>query len=490
MHSGLLLGICVVWSAAGAAAAQAIPPDEFIWDSGAYFPPSLATFQVTNTIIEVPAVVRDRAETPVTGLPREAFLLFDNGKPQTISSFLALGGASHSTSPSAIRDTAAVPGAEPSYVVLFLDDINGAAGPILFGRDAAIKFVRAGLDPDERVAIFTSSKGLVVDFTNNSEKLLSALEAVGSSARTPLGSGAAAKFLDEMRSNSTVRQVEFAVRHLREMPGRRTLLVATVGFGPIPGPGALTLVFQEKIEKIIAAASASRVIVNALSTAGVGGGFGRQSDWLVMLSYGTGGRFLHNTNDLVTGYRQLTQPPAAYVLTFSPDGIKPDGSLHRLKVKLSDQPRLSIDARSGYRAPGGEASSEEKKARRLDEAVMGAEQLTELPLQMKAEPGTGSVKVSLHVPVDTMVFRQISGRHVERLLIVTVLFDADNHFLTGVEGVMQLQLKDDTLKHLRRDGLDPFLAIQAPAGAYRLRQVVQDVGSGRIAAADRVVEIR
>jgi hypothetical protein len=55
---------------------------------------------------------------------------------------------------------------------------------------------------------------------------------------------------------------------------------------------------------------------------------------------------------------------------------------------------------------------------------------------------------------------------------------------------MDLRLKGPTLKQLLAQGLDAKLSIQAPAGTYRVRQVVQEAVSGRIGALSRSVEIR
>jgi VWFA-related protein len=69
------------------------------------------------------------------------------------------------------------------------------------------------------------------------------------------------------------------------------------------------------------------------------------------LADGTGGTFFHNSNDLDTGLRDLVAAPEhLYLIDISPDNLKPDGSYHRLKVKVN-QPGLEIQARHGYSIP-------------------------------------------------------------------------------------------------------------------------------------------
>jgi VWFA-related protein len=70
------------------------------------------------------------------------------------------------------------------------------------------------------------------------------------------------------------------------------------------------------------------------------------------LADGTGGgTFLHNRNDLEGGVESLAQGPEyLYLLEFSPEKFKPDGSYHRLKVEVN-QDGLQVQARRGYFAP-------------------------------------------------------------------------------------------------------------------------------------------
>jgi VWFA-related protein len=69
------------------------------------------------------------------------------------------------------------------------------------------------------------------------------------------------------------------------------------------------------------------------------------------LAEGTGGTFFHNSNDLEGGFKKLTEAPEyVYVLEFSPQNIKANGSYHNLKVKVRPE-GLKLQARRGYYAP-------------------------------------------------------------------------------------------------------------------------------------------
>jgi hypothetical protein len=117
--------------------------------------------------------------------------------------------------------------------------------------------------------------------------------------------------------------------------------------------------------------------------------------------------------------------------------------------------------------------------------------LAEIPIVLTANASDpGSLKVAVHVDAAKLPYKNISGRHTERLVFVTALFDESNRFLSGVEGVMQLQLKDETLQKVSAHGFDARFSISAAAGQYRVRQVVQEIEGGRVASVNRAVEIR
>jgi len=91
----------------------------------------------------------------------------------------------------------------------------------------------------------------------------------------------------------------------------------------------------------------------------------------------------------------------------------------------------------------------------------------------------------------SLYFKKLGDkRHAERVIFVTALFDMQGHFLGGMEGVMDLTLKDATHTQIAHDGVSAKATLQAPPGTYRLREVMQEVVGGRISATSRAVEIR
>jgi VWFA-related protein len=163
----------------------------------------------------------------------------------------------------------------------------------------------------------------------------------------------------------TLATIKEFVRRMAKMPGQRTLILVSPGFVSIT-PEALGWESQ-----IMDLAVQSNVTINALDARGLytgvtdirerGGGqiidpthlaaMQRAEDVMSELADGTGGAFFHNSNDLGAGFKSLTDAPeVVYVLELSADGVKPDGSYHRLKVNV-DREGMRLQARQGYLAP-------------------------------------------------------------------------------------------------------------------------------------------
>lgn len=327
--------------------------------------------------------------------------------------------------------------------------------------------------------------------------------------------------MSEQFSDDTLGIISDVILHLSKMPGKRMLVLASSGFmTQTNGP-------KHYQEKVIEAALRTRIVINSLDANGLwaappGGDITEQTnrvkggllgayqdrlddmqkavndDPLVAMAVGTGGRFFHNSNDLGRGFRELAMAPeVSYVLGFTPESTKTDGAFHDLKVKLVSGRGLSVEARRGYFAPSPPTKAEidsAEKLERLDHRVLSDDKVADVNADIatqteKLENGAAALKVAIHVDVRGLPFQTRNQRHVERLIFITALFDAENRFLAGVEQVMDLSLKDATLAQLSSAGLTANFSMQPPAGTYRLREVVQETGGGHIAALNRTVEI-
>jgi VWFA-related protein len=147
--------------------------------------PSPFKVQVQRNMVLVRAIVRDAKGLPVSGLKKEDFRLFDNGKPQEIDQFAV--ESSNGNPAVAVK----VPEEEPTgeersarppedsiprnYQALYFDDVQMQFEDIAHGRDAAERYLAATLTPAGRVGIFTSSGQGALDFTDDRSQIHAAL---------------------------------------------------------------------------------------------------------------------------------------------------------------------------------------------------------------------------------------------------------------------------------------------------------------------------
>ncbi len=214
-----------------------------------------------------------------------------------------------------------------------------------------------------------------------------------------------------------------------------------------------------------------------------------------VLASSTGGKFFQNSNDLEGGLVQIALlPEVTYALSFSPADLKENGEYHNLSVKLAGRRGLSISARPGYFAQTHDKGSPAAKFEKLNKEVMASDTLAEVGTDLTTESGalsTGepALKVKVHVNGRSLLFKKENTWRAERLIFITALFDLQGHYLSGVETIMDMMLKNTSVTQISSEGVDAKSAVQAPPGTYILREVVQEVVGGRLAASSRKVEI-
>lgn len=164
---------------------------------------------------------------------------------------------------------------------------------------------------------------------------------------------------------STLATTSEIVRSMAKLQGQRTLILVSPGFPAIEQES------RTMESRLIDLAAESNVTISALDARGLyttalvasddthvvpvqsrsefhASAMKANENVMAELADGTGGTFFHNSNDLDAGFKSLTEAPEViYVLELSLDNIKPDGSYHRLKVKVNRE-GVDVQARRGY----------------------------------------------------------------------------------------------------------------------------------------------
>lgn len=308
--------------------------------------------------------------------------------------------------------------------------------------------------------------------------------------------------------------VKDVVRRISVMPGQRVVVLTS--------PGFLVLTDNRSEEsEVLERAVHSNVIINALDARGlyadnplgdiskptysplaatVKAQYEREAsrlsaDVMAELAAGTGGLFYQNSNDLERGFRRLASAPEfLYVLGFSPQNLKLDGSFHRLKVTLRGGQKLEVQARRGYYAPTHALDPVDTAKEEIAEAVYSQEEVRELPVELhtqffKATDTDAKLAVLAHFDLKHLPFQKANGRNNNELTIVTALFDRNGNYLQGIRKNLTLHLRDETLANRLDSGLTVKTSFDVKPGNYLVRLVVRDAEGQQMAAESGAVEI-
>ncbi len=302
------------------------------------------------------------------------------------------------------------------------------------------------------------------------------------------------------------------------MPGSRVLLLASSGFF------AETL--EQRQQAVIDHAIHAGVVINALDSKGLYaeappgcrpgdpnpakcmiGGRSFQAETVALgdrlmlvnsamadLAQGTGGEFFHNNNDLHAGLRQLGAPTEViYHMSFRPEGVTPDGSFHKLKVKLAHTSNYDVAARPGYFAPSDKPRDDPRS--KLERAVMASDTIDEFPAGLAVQigrlsPTQRTLAVVVRIDVSKLPFASAGDRKRDLIAFISAILDSQGKIVTAKEGAMDLALKQETYDRLVKTDLNAELSFQVPPGVYALREVVLDAVGGKLSAATHSIDLR
>jgi hypothetical protein len=312
--------------------------------------------------------------------------------------------------------------------------------------------------------------------------------------------------------------VQDLARRLAAMPGNRSIVYVSSGFILDP-----TLRFDQ--QRVFDAAIKAKVVVNALDARGVYTvlppmSLAAPSAFLTRVTQrlqrdqafvnanvmgefanATGGTFVWNTNAYVEGFRRVAGAPEfTHLLQFSPSSLKSDGSFHELKIKLRERAGLDpkdfeIFARSGYYAPSAAADAEEAVREEIRDAVFSRDEIVEVPVELslqyfKSAPLEAHLTVVAKVNLDGVRFLRKDDRNADILTVISAVFDRNGNFVKGVQRVLDMKLRDETLeKLLDQGGISVRSSLDLPPGSYLVRLVVRDSEGKAMAMRNGSVEI-
>ena len=410
--------------------------------------PHRATFSTTTNVVVVDVHVSDGNGKPITSLTKDDFLLFEDGKQQTLLT-CDLQHLESKALPSPERqlierNTAPAPpkpAAESSpqdkqtkfqdrrLMIMFFDFSSMQPPEQIRAVDAAIKFLGTQMTASDMVSImvFGSTLKTVQEFTDDRDLLISTIKGfhigesselasmadTGADAEDQSGAFVAAETeFNIFNTDRKLAALEDAARRLSLYPEKKALVYFSSGVEKtgVDNQSQLRATVNTAVRANVAfypidargltasapggdASQAGAVGSNLYSGKGqrtLRDSFHNQQETLFTLASDTGGKALLDSNDLTLGIRQVQKDiESYYILTYSSANTAEDGRYRRIQLKLAPRAatlKAKLDYRKGYFAPTIFAKMRESdKESQLQQALESENPITDLPIAVEID---------------------------------------------------------------------------------------------------------
>jgi VWFA-related protein len=523
----------------------------------------------------------------VTDLRADEIEILEDNRPQKITNFsyVSLEGAAKgqpvATAPPIDKAAPPVPPARlrpedvRRTVALVVDDLSLSFESANFTRQALKKFVDQQMQPGDLVAIIRTGGGMgaLQQFTSDKRQLYAAIERVrfnllgrgnigafapigndpfaSNDRQSPNGEDAASQnersinersgaeelndFRDEIFSIGTLGAINYIVRGMRELPGRKSILLMSEGF-PLYRQGGAgrrgevdNYRILEALRRLTDLASRASVVIYTLDARGLQPlGLTAQDDvsgmspdqvqesisgrsehlfntqsGLNYLAQQTGGIAIRNTNDLAGGIKRVLDDQKGYYLV----GYRPDEEtfdpatgqrrFHKLKVKIK-RPGLNHRTRTGFYGVTDEEAIPVRRTRteQLVGAISSPFNSSGVGLRLTSLFGNdvkaGSfVRSVMHINVRDLTFtEEPDGWHKTMFDVLALTFGDNGQVIDQMSKTQTIRMRGETYQHALQNGFVYFMTVPVKkAGAYQLRAALRDTASERVGSASQFIEV-
>jgi VWFA-related protein len=520
--------------------------------------------RITTNLVQVDAVITEKGKV-VTDLKPEEIEIFEDGKRQKITNFSyivtetpeATGASKAKTvekNASPVPPTRLKPEHIHRTIAIVVDDLGLSFESTHFVRQALKKFVDDQMQPGDLVAIIRTAGGMgaLQQFTSDKRQLYASIERIRWYASGRGGVGAFApiepptpgehgaeidaaneelnQFREDLFAVGTLGAVNYVVRGLRELPGRKSILLISDGFRIFSRDDPTrTYRALQKLQRLIDEAGRASVVIYTMNATGLQtlgltaadstgdmtpnqleerlssrslAAFETQ-EGLDYLAKETGGLAIRNTNDLNGGIRRVLEDQKGYYLV----GYRPDEStfdprtggrkFHHLSLKVRRPGKFNVRMRNGFFGVTDEEARPAPKTaqQQLVSALISPFGSSAVHLQLTsffANTPSGSVMRSvLHIDARDLTFtNEADGWHKAVVELLAVTFGDNGVAVDQTAKGYAIRLSDRTYNLALRDGFvyTAIVPIKKP-GAYQLRVALRDTTSERVGSAAQFVEV-
>lgn len=533
-----------------------------------------AVVRITTQLVQIDAVVTDKKGAHVEDLTEDDFELSVDGKKQPITHFQLIKlpepkpaekldpkdkkNDKTATAPTTMPTRMVAPEEVRRTIAFVIDDLGLSFESTHFTREALKKFVREQMQEGDLVGIIRTGRGLgaLQQFTSDKRILYAAIDKLTwnpysrdmmprfgandpNDVRSQEARDAEARFEDfreTVFSVGTLGALNFVVRGLRELPGRKMAILVSDGFRLFGRNRDNDQVLQN-LRRLVDLANRASVVIYSIDAKGLltlapdasTSGAPRPEDFarvaqdnfdsqegLTYVARETGGIAFLNNNDLNLGIqRALRDAQSYYLLGFDPEDEKFDRKYHSIKMKVG-RPGLQVRTRAGFlgvpdrprREDLAQLAGPAARDRQFLGALFSPFGARDISLQMtsfffsspnpkrgqKNEPENLSfVRSLLHIDPSKLTFKdhpEQPGKKQLKLEVVNFLFNETGAIIDQKGYSFGLAYDPARLNEALTAGLtytDDF--VMKKPGAYQFRMVLRDPESGLLGSASQFIQV-
>ncbi|MFN0109813.1 MAG: VWA domain-containing protein, partial [Blastocatellia bacterium] len=519
--------------------------------------------RISTTLVQIDAVVTDRKGVHVDDLTDSDFELLVDGKKQPLSFFKMMRlaeakkpeaeapkGSKPTLPPAGIPTKELAPEEVRRTIAFVVDDLGLSFESTYFAREAIKKFVREQMQEGDLVGIIRTGRGLgmLQQFTSDKRILSTAVDRLSwnpnsrdmmprfptndpNDQRSEEAKEAEARaddFRETVFSVGTLGSLNFVIRGLRELPGRKMVVLISDGFKLFGRDRDNDQVLQN-LRRLTDLANRSSVVVYSIDAKGLQtlmpdastSGTPRPEDYsavaqenfdsqegLTYIARETGGMAFLNNNDINLGIRKsLEDSRSYYLLGFDPDDEKFDRKYHTIKLKVT-RPGLRIRTRSGFlgiadrerrpELPTVAVDSPEARNRAIVGALYSPFGARDLGMQMSSfffnsEKAGSYIRSLYQIDMSKLTFKddpQRPGVKTVKLELVAFTFNEAGAIIDQHGRVFTLDVEPERYQVAMTKGMfyaDDFI-IKKP-GAYQLRCIIRDPLTGKLGSAGQFINV-
>lgn len=515
-------------------------------------------FRVDVNLVQVDVVVTDSKGRPVTDLTAEDFIVYQDGKPQAVTSFsmVRIDGAeppAAATQPTKKSEWTVTPAAPMQTVdlrrqevrrtiALVVDDLGLSFEGCARTREALRKWVDTKMQPGDLVAIILTGSGMgsLQQFTTDKRMLHAAIDRiwfnlsgrVGAASFATISSGesvmsqTAVDDRNMMLTEGTVGAIQYVLSGLREVPGRKSLILFSEDMRVFIGDGR-DIFMQSPLQRLIDEANRATVVIHAIDPRGVVytgptaeddlsgmsgeeiGALGSQrtqsllssQDGMVQLTQLTGGLFEHSRNDIDSALTEVVNDGEVYYLV----GYQPDEAtaarmqsgfrrFHSIRVQVKRK-GLRVRSRSGFFGTTDVTEEPLTLREQMRNALYSPFASGDLPVRLTtlfSQYDKKNVRINalLHFDADRLDFSEEDGWQKAVVDIVATTFDSKGEQVDLAARTWTILAKGETYERMRKNGIIVlvYIPVKKP-GAYQTRVVVGDTVTGLMGTATQFIEV-